>query len=52
MNGVRKKEAETETESEDSLSNFEGFFLVVGAFFALMSVTALIGLGVAALVSQ
>jgi hypothetical protein len=52
MNGVKKEEVKTETESEDSLSNFDGFFVVVGAFFALLSVAALVGLGVAALVSQ
>ncbi len=52
MNGVKKEEVKPETESEDSLSNFEGLFLVAGAFFVLMSVVALVGLGVAALVSQ
>lgn len=52
MDGVKKEEVSPEAESEDSLSNFEGFFLVVGAFFALLSVAALVGLGVAELVSQ
>lgn len=52
MDEVKKEEAKPEPEFEDSLSNFEGFFLVVGAFFIVMSVAALVGLGVAALVSQ
>lgn len=51
MDGVKKEVVKPELEFEDSFSNFEGFFLVVGAFFAVMSVFALVGYGVAELVS-
>lgn len=51
MDGVKKEEVKPETESEDSLSNFEGFVLILGAFFVVMSISALVGYGVAELVS-